>query len=583
GPSPNVFYLTAYASFYDRLNSQISPDSLFAFRMDASDGSVVSTWGISADNAQAGVVFPLHLEAFEESVLFFYCRNYTAWYTEIKSDGTSSEPKGFFFGIAEEQSPQIYGRHFERHNDGVYFMRLNNAAKHFFAPGGIFSTVSLPVNFSQINDMAGLPDGDLLVVGGQTDGRFQILRYDVSTQQAKWQIPFPFSGQINRVLQDSDTTFVVLGSTPPNSLFLQKYRLSGDTFPVWTEVLTTTDGIVSVAEITVDKASSDLILAGTYRILGNPNLADNAFLLWRMDAQANTLYRLIRYSDVPGPFNQINTVLSLPGGRTLVGGGIHHKVYGKVGFVWGLPAVLNQASGRAWFDINDDQQYDAGESGWQQPLIAMPGNYLIWPDSNGIYRFFAPGTGAYQLSVASPSPWFEVHPASVQFDSTQQVIQGANIRLTAKQQVADAKIQLILLDEVRFGFPIHFLVRAENIGTIPTDSLQFRLSCSSDFALNTLVPLRDTLPVLSLPAPDSPAYRFTGLPPLGHRSFVVEGYLTRLLKLGDTLQCEIGIQPFPMADGDTTNNFERVYFEVVGSYDPNDIAAFPGGRFEYDL
>lgn len=143
----------------------------------------------------------------------------------------------------------------------------------------------------------------------------------------------------------------------------------------------------------------------------------------------------------------------------------------------------------------------------------------------------------------------------------------------------DAAIELAELRPARFGFETSLSVNFQNLGSIPVDSFALELDCGDHFSFTGLSTLNSggLLHPLNLSNGTLSAV-FKGADVLQQRNFVAYGQLDSFLLPGDTLPCTARVLPFPANDAVAGNNFDSLLPIVQGSYDPNDITAYPQGR-----
>ena len=234
------------------------------------------------------------------------------------------------------------------------------------------------------------------------------------------------------------------------------------------------------------------------------------------------------------------------------------------------------AAGKIYLDANANGQYETTEKRWRQTVSIDPGHFVTFPDSSSRYEFFPPDNIDFQAKVQSPSPWYGVKPALLPFGSSQQSLPDADIRIVPLSATHDARVTTYALLPLRYNFPATALMDVENIGTLPNDSNVVQLSCPAAFQINDVqtgngpasVTINGNQALIGL----------SGINPLEKRTLIIHGSLATPLPLGDTLVCTSALSSTPPTDADPVNNHATLRWVVTGSFDPNDITAFPGGE-----
>lgn len=228
-------------------------------------------------------------------------------------------------------------------------------------------------------------------------------------------------------------------------------------------------------------------------------------------------------------------------------------------------------------DLNDNAQLDSTEYPFRQTVHISPDNYFSFPDSSGTYLFSVLNDGAYEAHIQSPSPYFDVKPAKVNFGGGQNSVQDANIRLVPNVDILDGDLALHELNPPRFGSVGSVLVGFKNNGTRTLDSAEVTLDCGPNFDFIALTAVFYQEPVKHQQISGGTLQAsISGIPPLQERHYAAYGKLNTFMLPGDTVVCYSRLTTSPQGEATLLNNVDTVYLTVVGAYDPNDVTAYPG-------
>ncbi len=541
-------------------------DSLHVFRLDPASGAVSGHWGFPNANQ---LVFPTSGSAKTDTVMFFF-HEYDS-YKVIRFIGQQQLGAVTLRSNAYDEAPLLAPRHLYVEQDSrVVFLQSVNQYQIVTSTGQqAYNIPPVPV---YMNAATALTGSTQIVAGGtrNTGSGWCIFRWEPGSDASVWQNSGT-AGTIDRVLATTDG-FVYTYGLSSNAVQVKKLNAATGAL-VWEKEFPPTADFAEIYDMAWDASAGRLQLGGAIR------KADGSRRIWmlQVDADGNLIAQTERYGDDAGPENRV-LATAVAGGNLLWGGQMIRTGLDRAAFLWRHPGQFYAASGRVWYDRNNNQQADAGESAWPQTVGLTPGNYVTFPNQAGQYHFFLPQNGAFQATVDPVSPYVNIDPAAFSLSGSQSAVSGADIRLWPATLALDATVRVREVVGPRFGFRGRLSVSVFNPGTLPADSVRVTLDCGPDFAFQQFFPVpgtADSILSLDLSGP-ALSVMLSGLEPLERQDFLADGQLTTFLFPGDTLFCRTEVSTFPATDIQAANNRDSLYWIVSGAYDPNDLTLYPG-------
>jgi hypothetical protein len=355
-------------------------------------------------------------------------------------------------------------------------------------------------------------------------------------------------------------------------LYCKKFN-AGTGAVVWEKTITPSADQPEINSMSWNATAGQLVLGGA---LLKANGQRRIWLL-KLDGNGNVLVQMERNGDASGPENRLLATAAL-GGKFCLGGQIHRAGPGRAGFIWLQEGNFYAASGKVYYDQNNNGQLGQSEPVWRQPVSLSPGNYLSFPDSSGVYQFFVPQAGSYQASVEPFSPHISVDPADFTLNTAQSSLTGQHIRLWPIAQVRDVSVELLESQALRFGSPSGLVVSLHNLGTQAVDSATLTVDCGDLFTFGGIIPAAgqpDSVLTVSF-AGNKLEATLSGLELLQRQDWEIQGQMNSFLLPGDTLHCQAIVTTYPAGEVLLQNNTDTLDRLVTGAYDPNDIAVTPG-------
>jgi hypothetical protein len=247
-------------------------------------------------------------------------------------------------------------------------------------------------------------------------------------------------------------------------------------------------------------------------------------------------------------------------------------VYGNHGLddVWIIKIIEPNISGFVFRDDNFNGVHDAGEQGVAGHLIKLePGPIYTVTNNDGNY-YFAADLGTHTVSYVSYPYWITTgNPFyNVTINNPSVFIDTLDFAVIPHLNVKDVAVY-ITGSPTRAGFETHYWLTNKNWGTITTSgNVNFQYDTLLTYITSTLSPTSHIGNVLEW-----------NYGPLGHnvqQDIQVTFQMPGVQYLGDTLFSNAWITPFAL-DTNITNNYDTLYQEITGAYDPNDKLVMPQG------
>ncbi len=226
--------------------------------------------------------------------------------------------------------------------------------------------------------------------------------------------------------------------------------------------------------------------------------------------------------------------------------------------------MLSRMSGYVFNDLNNNGVKNTGETGRAGVRIEVPAqNYATYTDNTGFYELAFNEIGTYHVaSIVLPTYYTCTQDTqTVTFTSSDQNI-TRNFPVIAQENVKDFAVELNNYTVARPGFPLHFSLRYENVGTvIGNATIKFAkpalYTVSSTSVSHTIV--SDTL-----------VWNLNNVPTgkVGHIN--IYGKMSASANLGSIQNFYASVNQSDTSDNVTEDNRQFVSMTVVGSYDPND-------------
>lgn len=237
---------------------------------------------------------------------------------------------------------------------------------------------------------------------------------------------------------------------------------------------------------------------------------------------------------------------------------------------WVVKIIESNVSGLVFHDTNLNGIPDEGEQGIAGHLVKLePGPFYTFTNNEGKY-FFRAEAGDNIVSYVPVNYWYATAEEDYQFSviSNTQIIDTLDFGIATRENSPDVSVYLTG-SPTRAGFDTHYWISYKNQGTLTT-------SGTVNVAFDPLLTF-----VSSTEAPTSQlgnvfTWNYGPMGPGVEHQFRVDFEVPGIDYLGDTLFSHVWITPL---DPDTclVNNYDTIYQEITGSYDPNDKRVSPAG------
>ncbi len=535
-------------------------DSLRIFNLDLLTGSTKKYWSIRKEDN----IF-YHAALNTDTLLIFWRDNMEFPNKDrmisISSQGTKAYqlPTQFSIGTNKPLPPFVnFGRSVMYHSSGnLYFMNPDGTKKNtpFFGS-------------SYLRYCYRVEDAETFIAGGEGI----LFRQKRSSTTPVW-AKYSFVPYYERAKMRFSDERIFTQGTVNNEIILFCFNgTNGDT--IWQQKIIPPNGISVIRDFELDTINNRLLIVGGLRT------ANDQEHIWivQLDTAGNILSNSQHDGDIPSPSSYARCVAALPDGSFGIGGQITRVGQDTSGFFWRLSGIMQKASGQVFIDFNNNGLKDGDDYPYIQTVRISPGNFISFPDTSGKYETYVGPIGTFNSDVMSPSPYFNVLPASFTLDSAQAFVEEADIRVVPNATVIEEGVNLAELQPARFGFPSNFLVEIQNLGTIKADSVQVNIECSNPITIE-LVSVADTSLYLDVTYNSNMAtLTLRGTAPLQTQYAWISSRLNTFWPIGDTLFCYTTLETFPNSDANMANNRDTLVLVVVGSYDPNDITPYPSGE-----
>lgn len=221
---------------------------------------------------------------------------------------------------------------------------------------------------------------------------------------------------------------------------------------------------------------------------------------------------------------------------------------------------LRKATGTVYFDANENDLFDAGESGL--PMVKMlleNGEDLAFTNAEGVYTMFFRNDGAFAPEINNP--YFNSNPSVRQTDAEGPLDFG----LQLNRNVNDLRISLETDNVHRPGFSNRYYLHYENRAA-PTEGVSLEIVLDPQFTFDGANQDPDQQDGNTL------TYELGDLAPLESGLIVLYLTVDRMAMLGGTISSTATISSASAAEETPANNIATLTDILVGSYDPNDIA-----------
>jgi len=247
----------------------------------------------------------------------------------------------------------------------------------------------------------------------------------------------------------------------------------------------------------------------------------------------------------------------------------NHQVGNDDFWLLKLKGNANKITGTAFFDLNNNQQFDTTDLAAANIAIveAVTGN-IAYTDINGNYSLAVPDSGQYSVQPVGV-PYYASSPATQTAHFTAQENQtdaGNEFAFASTGVYDDLRVSVTPLSGYRRGFLAGYLVSYKNTGTTT-------LSGTVTFATNDLPNISQytsSSVTPSFASADSVAWSFTDLAPFQSASVMVYVQVSIAANVGTPNIYRA--RAFPLSgDATPSDNLAQVTSVVVTSCDPNEI------------
>jgi uncharacterized repeat protein (TIGR01451 family) len=221
---------------------------------------------------------------------------------------------------------------------------------------------------------------------------------------------------------------------------------------------------------------------------------------------------------------------------------------------------VRKATGTVYFDANENDLFDAGESGL--PMVKMlleNGEDLAFTNAEGVYTMFFRNDGAFAPEINNP--YFNSNPSVRQTDAEGPLDFG----LQLNRNVNDLRVSLETDNVHRPGFSNRYYLHYENRAA-PTEGASLEIVLDPQFTFDGANQAPDQQNGNTL------TYELGDLAPLGSGMIVLYLTVDRMAMLGGTISSTATISSGSAAEETPADNIATLTDILVGSYDPNDIA-----------
>lgn len=226
-------------------------------------------------------------------------------------------------------------------------------------------------------------------------------------------------------------------------------------------------------------------------------------------------------------------------------------------------ALYPEVTGKAFIDINNNGQQDAGDAALGQRIILFqPNNWAAITDANGNYDLRIPANTAFTETTASVL-YYTTNPSSYAVNLAMGQIDSLNnFALYPTPNVNDLRVTLTS-SVARPGFDAHYWLTYENVGTTTlTGTVSFTYN-------NGILTYLTSSVVPSSQIGNTLTWNFTNLAPFASQSITLLFNVNATTPLGTILSATADIQP---SSGDATpaDNIATETRLVQGAFDPNE-------------
>jgi len=221
---------------------------------------------------------------------------------------------------------------------------------------------------------------------------------------------------------------------------------------------------------------------------------------------------------------------------------------------------LKEAAGTVYFDANDNDLFDAEESGL--PMVKMlleNGEDLAFTNAEGDYKMFFRNDGSFGPDL--DNPYFNSNPSVRETDAAEPLDFG----LQLNRNVNDLRVSLETDNVHRPGFSNRYYLHYENRAA-PTEGVSLEIVLDPQFAFDGANQNPDQQSGNTL------TYDLGDLAPLQSGMIVLYLTVDRMAMLGGAISSTATISSTMSAEETPADNVATLTDNLVGSYDPNDIA-----------
>jgi uncharacterized repeat protein (TIGR01451 family) len=224
---------------------------------------------------------------------------------------------------------------------------------------------------------------------------------------------------------------------------------------------------------------------------------------------------------------------------------------------------LARLAGYVFYDFNNNGTKDAGETPRAGVKISIPSSNLIaYSNENGFYEFAINTLGTVTANITLPTYYNTPQSSqSVTFTTGETIMR--DFPIVSQGNIKDFKIALSNINTAaRPGFPLHFRIKYENIGTIAGDA-------KVKFAKSALYNVEATS-IAHTFSGDTLVWNLSNVPAGSVGYINVDGKLSATATLGSTQDFYASVNHNDVTDNVIADNRGNLALVVRGSYDPND-------------
>lgn len=424
-------------------------------------------------------------------------------------------------------------------------------------------------------------DGDVIGNHGSTD--VWVVSID-SSGMLEWQKCLGGSNTDigYSIVQNLDSSFVIAGYTNSNNGDV--YGLIGGN-DIWVVKLSNIGNIIwqkcyggtmhEYAYSIVQTMDGGYLLTG-YTNSNNINVIGNhgGFDIWLIKIDSNSN---LQWQRCLGGSNDDcgYSIIEVSCGSYILAGWTQSNNGDVAGFhgsrdIWIVKLFAPNLSGKVFHDTNENGIKDFGEQGIMGQIVKLdPGPQYTYTNSEGLF-YFLTNPGNLEVSHLPYNLWYETGIGLYNIDLTQgQYIDTLHFGVQNRLNVLDVAINIIG-SPTRIGFNTHYWLTYKNWGTVTENgTIEFKYDSALSFIYSSpLTPLSHIGNTLT--------FAYDTLGPNTQRQIRVEFQVPGVQFLGDTLQSYAMITPIT-PDTFIVNNYDTLYQEITGSYDPNDKKVVPAG------